>query len=302
MTIKTSKTMKFLRSTYLPACIALATFQLPVFAGPISFDSANEIAGRIVGPITSGKAEDWIDGTQIKSYYLETERPMLLDDPKSSCGAQRIERLPILLEGMSRYKNKYVKMSASIQCIESKLGSYAIDRVDAIEDFTSGALPLAVANLPNASCNQPKKGWNQECASDGWRILIDAKGCSAKKGAYGKVYADDGTTVMLRRTLPPALSEVEAKLKDGQFVCVAATARESTSNQPQWYYVMAIPVQSVKACAAKSFCAKPGDLPIEWMRPTSGQRCHANAHGRYEGDCAAGWIKAEEFGEFSMGL
>ncbi|SDR13890.1 hypothetical protein [Pseudoxanthomonas sp. CF125] len=293
--------LKYIYSQVLIAS-SLAVFQIPAFADTISFDSANEIRGRVVGPITSGQAEDWMDGTQIKAYYLETERPMLLNDPKSSCGAQRIERLPILSEGMARYKNKYVKISASIQCVESKLGSYAIDRVDAIEDSTSSALPPMVANLPNVSCNRPKRGWNQECASDGWRILIDAKGCSAKKGAYGKVQADGEATVKLRRSLPPAQSDVEAKLGDGQFVCVAATARESTSNQPQWYYLMAIPVQSVKACAAKSFCARPGDLPIEWMRPTSGQRCHANARSRYEGDCAAGWVKAEEFGEFSMGL
>jgi len=296
--------MSSLKSIYSQALIAssLAILQIPAFADTISFDSANEIRGRVVGPITSGQAEDWMDGTQTKAYYLETERPMLLNDPKSSCGAQRIERLPILSEGMARYKNKYVKISASIQCVESKLGSYAIDRVDAIEDATSSALPPAAANLPNVSCNQPKRGWNQECASNDWRILIDAKGCSAKKGAYGKVYADDEATVKLRRSLPPAQSDVEAKLGDGQFVCVSATARGPGSSEPQWYYVMAIPVKSVKACAAKSFCAKPGDLPIEWMRSTNGKRCRLSARGQYEGDCAAGWVNAKEFGEFSMGL
>ncbi|MEJ1168134.1 hypothetical protein [Variovorax sp. CCNWLW235] len=159
-----------------------------------------------------------------------------------------------------------------------------------------------VANLPNASCKQSKRGWNQECTFNDWRIDIDAGGCSAKKGSYGKVYIDDEAAVMLRRSLPPSQPDVEAKLKDGQFVCVTASARGSTGSEPEWYYVMAIPVRSVKACAAKSFCAKPGDLPIEWMRSTSGQRCRVNARGRYAGDCAAGWVKAKEFGEFSMGL
>jgi len=54
---------------------------------------------------------------------------MLLNDEKTSCGTQRIKTLPILAENMGQYKNKRVKISASIQCVEVRLGTYAIENV-----------------------------------------------------------------------------------------------------------------------------------------------------------------------------
>lgn len=105
---------------------SLMAFEAIAFVKPITFDAPNEITGRIIGPITSGQTED---GTRIKAYHIKTNQPTLLNDAKSSCGTQRIESLPILSTGLNKYKNKKVKLSASIQCIESRLGTYAIDHV-----------------------------------------------------------------------------------------------------------------------------------------------------------------------------
>lgn len=107
----------------------LLFFQIAALAKPISFNSASQIKGKIVGPISSGQVED---GNQITAYCLQVERTLSLNDPNSSCGPQEVDSLPILAEGVGQYKGQKVRMTVSIRCIESKLGGYAIERVHAI--------------------------------------------------------------------------------------------------------------------------------------------------------------------------
>lgn len=160
--------------------------------------------------------------------------------------------------------------------------------------------PAYLANLPNMACKQRHPGWGLECTSGDFRISAAPNGCDANS-SYGKVHSGKGDVVRLWDRLPPSSVSWIAKLKDEQLVCVSADARQPGS-LPGWYYVTAIPVHTVKACTGKAWCEKPGDLPIEWAHAPSALACQLDKNGRYVGNCPAGWVKASEFSEFSMGL
>lgn len=107
----------------------------------------------------------------------------------------------------------------------------------------------------------------------------------------------------LLNTLPVTGSkaQVNAKLSQGQFVCVQATAR--TGQQPDYYYVIAIPVASVTACQGKPICSQYGDRPVNLLaQPKTGKACSPAANGQYHGDCAQGWVEPRKLDVFSNGL
>jgi len=112
----------------LAVALTLFSCEIAALTKPISFGSTSQINGKIIGPISSGEF-----GSEVKAYYLQPEHPLSLNDPNSSCGPQEIDSLPILAEGLGKYKGKKVTVTVSIRCIESKLGSYAIERVHSIK-------------------------------------------------------------------------------------------------------------------------------------------------------------------------
>lgn len=125
-------------------------------------------------------------------------------------------------------------------------------------------------------------------------------GCSTD-GFYGVVQAPNGGKAALHESLPASDANVVARFMEGQFVCVSADARGLHDAEPSWYYITAIPVATLKACKGNPDC-KPGDLPVEWVKAHGGEPCRPGPDKRYIGDCAAGWVKASEFGEYSMGI
>ena len=157
--------------------------------------------------------------------------------------------------------------------------------------------PASVAGLPGISCAKQKKNGNYQCAYGNFEIATYPAGCSAH-GFYGTVYASDTPTVSMHDGFPQG--SVVAKLREQQLVCTSAEAYVKGDNNVVWYYLTAVPRDSVKACKGKSVCG-PGNLQIEWTRPVQGATCHLDADGYYTA-CASGWVKAENFNEFSNGL
>lgn len=162
-----------------------------------------------------------------------------------------------------------------------------------------GPLPASVAKLPGIACVQKKKDWSPECTAGEYRISVYADGCSGD-GFYGRVYSDDEKGVTLQTAFAPFPTAPVAKLREAQFVCVAADARKPAVDEALWYYVTAIPAESVKACAGKAICGKPGKPTVEWMGTVPSGACRLE-HGQYV-DCAAGWVSAAQLEEFSNGL
>lgn len=161
-----------------------------------------------------------------------------------------------------------------------------------------GPLPPPVANLPGVTCTQKKKDWAPECKVGEYEILVNMEACSVN-GIYGQIQAGDQPSAVLETAFPPFPSAPVAKLHDMQFVCVAANARKKVG-EPLWHYVMAIPAESVPACGHSQMCGEPGVPKVEWVKPAPRGTCRLE-HGQYV-DCAAGWVSASEYAEFSMGL
>lgn len=162
----------------------------------------------------------------------------------------------------------------------------------------AAALPGSVSGLPGAVCSRQKKGWNLQCTYGNFAIATYPDGCGAH-GFYGVVQATASQAITVQDSFPNG--RVVATLHDEQLVCATAEARVAGHNDVAWYYLKAIPRDSVKACKGKSVCG-PEHVPVDWATPTQGVPCHAAADGSYTGACATGWVKAENFSEFSNGL
>ncbi|MFL3628556.1 hypothetical protein [Xanthomonas campestris] len=91
-----------------------------------------------------------------------------------------------------------------------------------------------------------------------------------------------------------------ARLAQGQLVCIQAIGR--AGQKPLYYYVIAIPADSVAGCKNNSVCRTYGDRPIQRSKSATGGSCHAAAPGQYVGDCAQGWVGADALDVFSNGI
>ncbi|WDI93293.1 hypothetical protein [Xanthomonas campestris] len=91
-----------------------------------------------------------------------------------------------------------------------------------------------------------------------------------------------------------------ARLAQGQLVCIQAIGR--AGQNPLYYYVIAIPADSVAGCKNNSVCRTYGDRPIQRSKSATGGSCHAAAPGQYVGDCAQGWVGADALDVFSNGI
>lgn len=90
------------------------------------------------------------------------------------------------------------------------------------------------------------------------------------------------------------------RLAQGQLVCIQAIGR--AGQNPLYYYVIAIPADSVAGCKNNSACRTYGDRPIQRSKSATGGSCHAAAPGQYVGDCAQGWVGADALDVFSNGI
>ncbi|WDJ01516.1 hypothetical protein JH314_19705 [Xanthomonas campestris] len=91
-----------------------------------------------------------------------------------------------------------------------------------------------------------------------------------------------------------------ARLAQGQLVCIQAIGR--AGQNPLYYYVIAIPADSVAGCKNNPVCRTYGDRPIQRSKSVTGGSCHAAAPGQYVGDCAQGWVGADALDVFSNGI
>ncbi|MEA9864540.1 hypothetical protein QT902_013455 [Xanthomonas campestris] len=91
-----------------------------------------------------------------------------------------------------------------------------------------------------------------------------------------------------------------ARLAQGQLVCIQALGR--AGQNPLYYYVIAIPADSVVGCKNNPACRTYGDRPIQRSKSATGGNCHAAAPGQYVGDCAQGWVGADALDVFSNGI
>jgi hypothetical protein len=155
-----------------------------------------------------------------------------------------------------------------------------------------------VASVPSIVCTKQQEGWSPECMAGEYQIAVYMEGCGAD-GFYGEVHSDAGPAVTLRTGFAEFPAQPVAKLPQNQFVCVAADARKRIGER-LWYYVVAIPVETVKACKGKELCGDPGQPQVEWVQSAPRGKCRFE-NGRYA-DCAAGWVSANEFAEYSNGL
>ncbi|WP_181105661.1 hypothetical protein [Xanthomonas arboricola] len=91
-----------------------------------------------------------------------------------------------------------------------------------------------------------------------------------------------------------------ARLAQGQLVCIQAIGR--AGQNPLYYYVIAIPADSVAGCKNNPTCGTYGDRPIQRLKSATGESCHAAAPGQYVGDCTQGWVGADALDVFSNGI
>jgi len=148
----------------------------------------------------------------------------------------------------------------------------------------------SLAKVANVECKATDSG-QTSCTSGGLSVdLFD--GCGSE-GFFGAVSTDDGITLKER---PETDARGVARIGGGQFLCIRALARHEQN--PEWYFVMAIPVATVADCTGKELCRIYGDRSVAWVARKSGKSCELK-NDRYVGDCASGWVTAGSIEVFS---
>jgi len=155
-----------------------------------------------------------------------------------------------------------------------------------------------VTAIPGVACTQQRKDWAPECVAGEYRIAVYPDGCGAD-GFYGLVHADGDAAVLLQTSFAPFPASPVAKLREGQFVCIAADARKQVGER-LWLYVTAIPPESIPACKDREICGARGLPAVDWSGTAPTGQCRLE-HGRFV-DCAAGWVSVSAVEEFSNGL
>lgn len=157
--------------------------------------------------------------------------------------------------------------------------------------ISSGVASLA--KLANVKCAATD---SDQISCTAGRLSVDLYESCGREGFFGAVSIDDGITLKAR---PEADAGSVARLGGGQFLCIRGLARQEQN--PEWYFVMTIPVATVAACMDKELCRIYGDRPIDWAVPRSGKPCVLK-NDQYAGDCASGWATAESIEVFSEGI
>jgi hypothetical protein len=208
--------------------------------------------------------------------------------------------LMLLLVTLSVACDKQVQDIPAVKAAD--MPTVAAEPAPASDEIESAELgvdikPESVSKMNGAVCTTSKEG-EKSCSVDTYTIDIFESGCSAD-GLYGAVSTKESATLV--DGISGVQAKPTAKLQDKQIVCIQASAHKG-KEPPQWHYVKAIPVASIAGCKNNDLCETYGDRVITEVQAVKDKPCALNAKGMYEGNCAAGWIKAEAFEEFSMGL
>ncbi len=169
---------------------------------------------------------------------------------------------------------------------------------------SKASLPSSSASISTFHIASLAKAANVECeAADGGqpacaigRLNVDLYESCGSDGFFGAVSTDDGVAL---KEKPTADAASVARLGAGQFLCIQGLARQGQN--PEWYFVIAIPVGTVADCKGKELCEIYGDRPVTWTVPPSGKPCTFE-EDRYVGDCASGWVAAEAIEAFTEGI
>jgi hypothetical protein len=157
--------------------------------------------------------------------------------------------------------------------------------------------PTSMAELAEQAavhCSDSVTGDRCEAGDYDVELLVDC----GRGGFFAGVASENGAVVVDKA--PPEDSIQRATLSQGQIACIQAIAR--AGQNPAWYYVTALPVASIEACAGNPLCVTYGDRKVEWRVPHIGEACHSVGPGRYAGVCATGWVRASDLDVFSNGM
>ena len=153
---------------------------------------------------------------------------------------------------------------------------------------------VELAEQAAVHCDNPVKGDRCEAGDYDVELLVD---CG--RGGFFAGVANENGAVLVDKA-PPEDTIERATLPQGQIACIQAIAR--AGQDPAWYYVTAMPVASIEACASNPLCVTYGDRKVEWRIPHEGATCHSIGPGRYAGACASGWVRASDLDVFSNGM
>lgn len=178
--------------------------------------------------------------------------------------------------------------------MDSQPAEHPMDVMNALPSpsITSSAVD-SLAKVANVECTDMGSG-QTSCTAG--RLSVDLYESCGRDGFFGAVSTDDGITLKER---PEADAGSVARLGGGQFLCIRGLARQEQN--PEWYFVTAIPVATVSGCTDKELCKIYGDRPVAWTVPPSGKPCVLKSD-RYAGDCASGWVTAGSIEVFSEGI
>jgi hypothetical protein len=140
-----------------------------------------------------------------------------------------------------------------------------------------------LANTVGASCDDPFTGAN--CT--GGDYDVELRPDCGPDGLFAGV--SDPKGALLIDKAPPEDTVRRATLAQGQIVCVEAIARAGDS--ASYYYVVAVSALDVEACKTSPVCKRYGDRKIDWHVPHDEAGCREVSKGRFEGNCAAGWVR-----------
>jgi hypothetical protein len=141
-----------------------------------------------------------------------------------------------------------------------------------------------LSNIVGATCENPDAG--ERCFAGDYDVEL-LPGCSGD-GLYAGVVAADGA--LLIDKAPPDDSVRRAMLSQGQLVCIQAIARAGAS--ASYYYVVAVDRPDLPKCLAGSECdGQFGGRNVKWLVSHGDRACIQIASGRFEGDCASGWMR-----------
>lgn len=117
--------------------------------------------------------------------------------------------------------------------------------------------------------------------------------CSGR-GLLAGVIAKDGA--LLIDKAPPEDSVRRAMLSQGQLVCIQAIARAGAS--ASYYYVVATRKSDQPKCLAGIECGQFDGRNVKWLISHGNRACMETAPGRFDGDCASGWIRESNLSIF----
>lgn len=140
-----------------------------------------------------------------------------------------------------------------------------------------------LSKIVGATCENPDVG--EGCSGGDYDVEL-LPDCN-RDGLLAGVIAADGA--LLIDKAPPDDSVRRAVLSQGQLVCIQAVARAGAS--ASYYYVVAVRRSDSPKCLATSECGQFDGRNVRWLISHGNRACVQIASGRFDGDCASGWIR-----------